>query len=185
MSKVFCPKGQHSEASRVRDVARKDYQGVATSYGYARLASRLNECAWCGVIVNLGLAVCLTAKKERHQIWHCVGLLLLGKSAVVLATLDAASQPSVMPQMTVLLETHVNAGVTSKATLRQVLALQRGSPHLVLAEIIKTVQMAASSLTRSVSSVWSRNQSIDTTTGAITPVSSETRAIMVRHTATS
>lgn len=152
------------------------------SSGYARLASRLSECA-C-VVVSLVLAVCLTAaEQERHQIWECVRLLLLRESAIVLATLDVAPQPSVMPRMTVLLETHVNAGVT-KATLGQVLALQRGPPRLVLAEVIVTVQMSTTSLTHSVPSVGSRNQSTDTATGAITSISSKTRAIMVRHTTT-
>jgi hypothetical protein len=154
-------------------------RALAISHGYARFASRLNECS-C-VIMSLVLAVCLAAEKECHQIWRRVMLLLLRESAIVLTTLDAAPQPSLMPKKTVLLETHVNTGVTSKATLRQVLALQRSSTHLMLAEIIKTVQMSTTTLAHSISSVRSRNESVDTATGAITAISSETRAIMVRH----
>lgn len=73
--------------------------------------------------MSLILAVCLAAEKECHQIWRRVMLLLLRESAIVLTALDAAPQPSLMPKRTVLLETQVNTGVTSKATLRQVLAL--------------------------------------------------------------
>ena len=85
-------------------------------------------------------------------------LLLLRESAIVLARLDAAPQPSLIPKMIVLLDTHVNTGVASKATLGQVLALQRSATHLVLANIIKTVQMTTTTtLTHSITSVGSRN----------------------------
>lgn len=131
-------------------------RALAISHGYARFASRLNECS-C-VIMNLVLAVCLAAQKECHQIWRCVVLLLLRESAIVLARLDAAPQPSLIPKMIVLLNTHVNTGVASKATLRQVLALQRSATHLMLADIIKTVQMTTTTtLTHSITSVGSRN----------------------------
>ena len=107
--------------------------------------------------MSLVLAVCLAAQKECHQIWRCVMLLLLRESAIVLTRLDVAPQPSLIAEMIVLLNTHVNTGVTSKATLRQVLALQWSATHLMLADIIKTVQVSTTTLTHSIASVGSRN----------------------------
>jgi hypothetical protein len=80
-------------------------RAIAISHGYARLALRLDDC--------LILTVRLTAEEECHQFWRRVMLLLLREPAVVLATLNAAPQPSVMPKLIVLLETHVNTRVTS------------------------------------------------------------------------
>src|SRR5258706_4619193 len=86
-------------------------RALAISHGYARFASRLNECSY--VIMSLVLAVCLAAQKECHQIWRCVVLLLLRESAIVLTPLDAAPRPSLIPKVIVLLKTNVNTRVTS------------------------------------------------------------------------